>query len=280
MTAHATAPGSSANLGPGFDCLALALELRCRVEAEASDEWLLDEYDTVVPLPAGDMVRRAVEAAVGRPMRLTIRNEVPRTRGLGSSSAVTAAAAAAAMRAVGEEPSSTRLFEIVTALEGHGDNAAAATYGGLVVVAGGRIRHLTLAPELRVVVGIPDHHLSTRQAREALPHAVRLSAAARSVARMAFLVEGLRTGDPETLAAAAGDELHESLRASLSPVTGEMMAAARGAGALHAAWSGAGPSAIAFVTDDSRDAVMAAMAEVVGDTGEVRVLPVAAEGWT
>lgn len=280
MTAHATAPASSANLGPGFDCLALALELRCHVEAEVSDEWLLDEYDTVVPLPAGDMVRRAVEAAVGRPMRLAIRNEVPRTRGLGSSSAVTVAASAAATRAVGEEPSSFRLFEIVAELEGHGDNAAAATYGGLVVASGGTVRRLTLAPELTVIVGIPEHHLSTRQARAALPHAVRLSAAARSVARMAFLIEGLRTGDPEALAAAAGDELHESLRSSLSPVTGEMMAAARGAGALHAAWSGAGPSTIAFTTAGTRDEVIAAMAEVVGDTGEVRVLPVATEGWT
>ncbi len=280
MNGHATAPASSANLGPGFDCLALALELRCHVSAEVGDEWLLDEHDTVVPLPAGDLVRRAVEAAVAHPMRLTIRNEVPRTRGLGSSSAVTTAAAAAAMRAAGEEPTSHLLFEIVAELEGHGDNAAAAAYGGLVVVAGNRVRRLTLAPELVVVVAIPDHHLSTRQARAALPHAVRLNAAARSVARMAFLVEGLRTGDPEALAAAAGDELHESLRAPLSPVTGELAAAAREAGALHAAWSGAGPSTIAFATAATRDAVMAAMGEVVGDSGEVCTVPVATEGWT
>jgi len=279
MNGQATAPASSANLGPGFDCLALALELRCHVSAEISDEWLLDEYDTVVPLPAGDLVHRAVEAAVGRPMRLTIHNEVPRTRGLGSSSAVTTAAAAASMRAVGEEPTSQHLFEIVAQLEGHGDNAAAAAFGGLVAVAGNRVRRMTIAPELIVVVGIPDHHLSTHKARAALPKVVRLNAAARSVARMAFLIEGLRSADPEALAAAAGDELHESLRASLSPVTGELMGAAAEAGALHTAWSGAGPSAVALVTEDTRDEVVAAMESVVGEAGEVRVLPVAAEGW-
>ncbi len=103
------------------------------------------------------------------------------------------------------------------------------------------------------------------------------AAAARNVARMAFLVEGLRTGDPAAFAEAGGDEIHEVHRNPLSPITGAMMASARNAGALHAAWSGAGPAAIAITKDI--DSVVRALEEVLGDSGRVMVLDVAQDGW-
>jgi len=276
----ATAPASSANLGPGFDALALALELRCRCEAEPADRWLIDERGQRYEPAAGDLVVRAVAAAVGvRPMRITIANAIPRSRGLGSSSAVATAAAAAAMRACGTEPTDRRLFEMVAELEGHPDNAAAAVYGGLVAAYGGVVRRLPLAPDLTVVVGIPDTHLSTHKARAALPGGVRHAVAARTVARVVMLVDGLRTGDAATLAAAGGDELHEAPRHDLSPITRQLMESARSAGALHAAWSGAGPSVIAFATPAVRDAVADAMRHRLADGGEVAVLQVAERGW-
>jgi homoserine kinase len=274
----ANAPGSSANLGPGFDCLGLAFELRCRVVATPSEEWIVAELGTEFEPKPEDFVRLAVSEAVGRPMHLTITNDVPRSRGLGSSSAVMVAAAAAALRAVGEEPRSEHLYELVASIEGHGDNAAATVYGGLVAAADGVWRRLELSPNLSFVFGIPNQTLKTAQARTALPDMISRQAAARNVARVAFLIEGLRTGDPEALVQAGGDEIHEQYRSQLSPITGELMQAASEAGALHVAWSGAGPTALAVAADP--EPVVAAMKETLGERGVATVLDVAQTGWS
>jgi homoserine kinase len=258
--------------------LGVALELRCHIEASPAEDWAIEELGSTFTPGPSDMVRRAVDAAVGRPMHLVIRNEVPRSRGLGSSSAVMTAAAAAALRAEDKEPDSANLFELVREIEGHGDNAGATVYGGLVAVADGTLRHLDLSPDLSLVFGIPDEPLKTAKARTALPDQMSRRGAARNVARIAFLIEGLRTGDPDALAAAGGDEIHESHRAALSPITGRMMEAARDAGALHAAWSGAGPTAIAITTDP--EPVVAALKATLGGHGRATVLDVAAKGWS
>jgi homoserine kinase len=179
---------------------------------------------------------------------------------------------------VGEEPQRDWLYQIITSIEGHGDNVAAAILGGLVAVGSDGPRSLPISEELLVVAGVPDVPLATKQAREELPREVSLGTAARSVARAVALVEGLRTGDPAALAAAGGDELHEAPRAALSPVTGDMIEAARSAGALHAAWSGAGPTAIALTTADDLSAVVAAFGDVLGDRGDVRTLGVDRQG--
>ena len=276
-TGYATAPASTANLGPGFDCLGLAVELRCRITAQLADRWTVTELGgTFEPKPT-DLVRLVAEKAIGRPVHLEIDSEVPRSRGLGSSAAVMVATAAAAMRAAGEEPESEALYELVTAIEGHGDNTGAAVYGGLVAVAGGELRHLELSPELHFVFGVPDERLRTSDARDALPDAVPRAAAVRNAARLAFLVEGLRTGDPAALAQADGDELHELYRNPLSPLTGELMAAARQAGALHTSWSGAGPTALAIVFNPAP--VAAAMEAAIAGQGRVVTLDVAKTGW-
>lgn len=278
MTTSASAPASSGNLGPGFDALALALELRCHVEARPSDEWRFHEHGEVVTPQPGDRVVRAVSSAVDRPMELTIRNEIPRSRGLGSSAAVCAAAACAALRAVGREPDPVQIFELVTELEGHADNAAAAVFGGLVIARDEAWRPLPLAGSLRFVFAVPDAHLSTHMARGALPSSVPLDAAARNVGRVGMLIDGLRTGDAATLRLAAGDELHEGYRAHLSPMTVALMAAGTGAGAHHTAWSGAGPTVLMITDDEGVDAVMAAADETLDGAGRVVLLEVATEG--
>lgn len=281
MIGSATAPASSGNLGPGFDALALAVDLWCRCEAERSDDWWIEEAGTRTRASHSDLAVRAVQHAVGdRPMTLRIGNDIPRSRGLGSSSAVTAAAAASAMRAVGIEPTDQGLFEIVSALEGHPDNAAATVYGGLVIAYDGVVGRLTIAPELRVVLAIPDLRLSTHQARAALPGAVRHQVAARSIARVGMLLEGLRTGDPVMLDKATGDELHELPRRSLSPLTERLIEAARAGGALHAAWSGAGPTVIAFATDATRPQVEAALSATLGDEGVTMHPDISDRGWS
>lgn len=278
MTGTASAPASSANLGPGFDALAIALDLRCHVRAQPSDAWeIFEKGQTIIPKDS-DLVVRAAASAVDQPMLLTIDNDIPRARGLGSSAAVTAAATCAAVRAMGGEPSRDDVFAIVTELEGHSDNAAAAVYGGLVIAMGNTWRALPLSPSLRFVVGIPDQHLSTQLARAALPETVPFGAAGRNVARVGMLIEGLRTGDAGALAMAAGDELHEKHRADLSPLTGAVMQAAVEAGAFHAAWSGAGPAALVVTDDTHIEGVVAATEKALDGAGKVLVLDVAADG--
>lgn len=278
MSGSAGAPGSSGNLGPGFDVLGLAVDLRCLVTATPATEMTVDDGDGPQPLADDHIVYRAAMAGGDTPMAMVIDNAVPRTRGLGSSAAVMVATAAAAARAVGVEPERDWIYEIVTVIEGHGDNVAAAVHGGLTAVGADGPRSLPISDRLVPVVGVPNDRLATSEARDVLPAQVSLATAARSVGRAVALVDGLRTGDPAALAAARGDELHEGPRSVLSPVTGAMIDAARDAGALHASWSGAGPSALALVTADGRDAVVVAMEQVLGDGGEVMTLSVDYDG--
>ena len=276
VTASASAPASSANLGPGFDCIALALAMRCTVELVASEETALIVDGT--PKPPGAFLEKAV-APAGRSVHITVSSPIPRARGLGSSAAVATAAAAAAFRLTGHEPTNAELFDLVAGLEGHCDNAAAAVYGGLVAVFDGSVLRLELSDRLLPVVAVPGEKLSTARARQALPESISHAAAARSIARAIFLVEGLRTADATRLLGAAGDEMHEEPRAELSTVTTAAIHAAREAGALHAAWSGAGPAAIAFATADTVSDVVEAMESAVGPSGWARPLPASQQGW-
>lgn len=278
MNGSASAPASAANLGPGFDVIALALDLRCRVVVAPGRAMSVDDGEGPVGIGDDHMLSRAVAAMGGGPAAITVENEIPRTRGLGSSAAVTAATAAAAMRLAGTEPDPDRIYAAVSAIEGHGDNAAAAVYGGLMAVAADGPYRLEISDTLVPVVAVPIERLATAAARSALPAQIPMPTAARALSRVVALVEGLRTADPERLADARGDELHEMPRAALSPLTGALIDAAVGAGALHAAWSGAGPAAIAFATPGVAQRVADALTQALGDAGEVMILAVDRDG--
>ena len=276
----ASAPASSANLGPGFDVLAIAWEgIRCRAQATRSDRWLIRQDGEQWTPRDGEYVLRASQAAGQGPYLIELENDVPRSRGLGSSSAVATAVAAATFRADGTEPSDRELFQIVADLEGHADNAAAAVYGGLVMVDGTNLARLELSPDLRFIAAVPGSPLRTPEARAALPEHVNRRAVVRSLARFGFLLEGLRSGRPELLAGARGDELHEVPRAALSPLTGDLIAAALDAGAFHACWSGAGPTVLAISNEAELPLVEAALAAVLGGDGYLQRLEVARTGW-
>jgi homoserine kinase len=133
-------------------------------------------------------------------------------------------------------------------------------------------------PSLVVVVAVPDAVLPTAEARAVLPAEVTRGVAVRTAARIAFLVEGLRTADPEAFREAAGDEIHETPRRHLSPLSFHLGFAARAAGALHAAWSGAGPAVLAVTTEERRDAVCVAMEEVLAGSGSVLCPAIDREG--
>lgn len=264
-TATASAPASSANLGPGFDTIALALELRCRVDAEPAGEWSVTHIGEHRPTQTdADAVLIAARMAVGdvSPLKLTVDNAIPIGQGLGSSSAAFVSGAAAALKASGAGAHPDQVFRIASDLEGHLDNVAAAVYGGLILVpAEGEPIRLPMHPSLTPVLAVPGNRLSTKTAREALPLSYSREAAIRSLARVAALTAGLVTADPQLLAAAHGDEMHEAARSNLSPEVDRMVAVARAAGALHAARSGAGPSVIALVGPDRVDDVARAFKE-------------------
>ncbi len=276
----ASAPASSANLGPGFDVVALALGIRCRVTVTPADEWSVDSAgaDEGTNL----LVRRAVEAAstgLG-PLAVAIDSDIPVAHGLGSSAALIVSLVAAARAAAGEDQDRAEIFRIAAHVEGHPDNVGAAVFGGAIAVGPGPMVHrLEVHSSISVLLGVPATRLSTAKARLSVGGPIRTGVAVRTAARLAFLIEGLRTGDASLLAAAAGDELHEARRANLSPLTGRLIEVARNAGALHAAWSGAGPSAMAFVTKERRAPVAAALGEVLSaEGGEVLEPDIDTEG--
>jgi homoserine kinase len=294
-------PASSANLGPGFDAVGLALTLYNTVLVEPAERWEIDgerDLGRLATHPAYRGARRAlafVEARDGgrRPRALRVRqdNDIPLGRGgLGNSATAVVAAAAAAARLAGRSLDEADLITLAAEIEGHPDNAAAAVLGGLVVAvhAEGRVvaRRLPLPRPPRVVLAIPSIEIPTSRARSRLPADLPFADAAFSVGRASLLVAALATGDHTLLAVAMEDRIHTPYRAPLVPGLHEALAAARDAGAWGAALSGSGPAVVALVEPDqpAREAAVAsALAAAFARSGlqcAVRGVDVAAEGMT
>lgn len=276
-----SSPASSGNLGPGFDAFALSLELRCEVVAQLADRWSVEHVGPHrPPLGAHDLVLAAAQKAVGDlPLRLVVANDIPLSRGLGSSSAAAAAGAAAAMAAAEGTIDSRRVFDLVTEFEGHADNAAAAVYGGLIAIDGrGEPLFLEVSKVWKVLIAVPGTDLPTSEARAALSPTIERSAVVRNLGRVTALIEGLRSGDESMLRRAGGDELHQLDRAHLHPRANILIDGCLAAGGAHAAWSGAGPSVIAFVTSRTVEAVRTALEQGLEGTGTVMELELADQG--
>lgn len=264
-SAAASAPATSANLGPGFDCIALALEIRCTVKASRADRWSVEHVGRHRLGPGeSDGVLTAARRVVGEatPLAIQVDADIPIGKGLGSSAAASVAGIAAALRLVGEDPSPDHVYRVAVEMEGHADNVAAAVYGGLTLVpAEGMPLRLPFHPALQVVVAVPEGHLATEQARSVIDPVHPQDRVLRSLARVAALTAGLITGDAELLTAAHGDEIHELPRHGLSPEVAGLIEVGRRAGALHAARSGSGPSVIALCTNETREKVVTAFVE-------------------
>jgi homoserine kinase len=274
-----TAPASSANLGPGFDCLAVALELRNdvvvrRVDGDGVTVTAEGEGAAGVPADASNLFVRAFSAAGAAPAGLAIemRNRVPFARGLGSSAATIAAGVAGglAWRGSSEDP-----LPAAARLEGHPDNVAAALLGGVTVAwtgaGGGGAQALRLSdPPVELIAVVAADELATERARAALPAQVAHADAVHTVARAALLVAALEHGRADAIRDALDDRLHEPYRAPLVPLLGAVRERLAGSAALGATLSGAGPSVLVWCEPGGAAGVAAALAGV-----GARVLPLA-----
>ncbi len=262
---RARAPASSANLGPGFDTLAIALSLYVEVSVEPADRLIVTTEGEGADLPAdaGHLAARVATRVCGHDrLAICVRSEIPVGRGLGSSAALAVAAAAAA--------GASDPLAVGAAVDGHPDNAAASCLGGLVaatVVEGRPVAHrLPLDHHLAFVVVVPDRHLPTKEARGVLPASVPHRDAGFNLGRMGLLIAGLADHRHLT-SAATEDRLHQRYRGPLFPEAEPLLAGLVGAGALAASWSGAGPSLLALCTIGGAANVAEAAAALLADAG-------------
>ncbi len=253
---RARCPCSSANLGPGFDALALALNLYVDVEVVEADELRVTTEGTGAELPQGPthLAAQVARRVLGHDnVAITVRSEIPVARGLGSSAALAAATAAAA--GAGDP------LAIATEIDGHAENAAAAVLGGLVVatvVDGLPIaRQLKVDSQLAFVVLIPERTLSTKDARAALLPSVPLADAAANLGRLGLLIAGFAHAElfsPHAMT----DTLHQPYRMPLFPESEGLMRGLLDAGALGSCWSGAGSTLLAVTMAEDVEKVRTA----------------------
>lgn len=283
-------------MGPGFDCLGLALDLWNEVAAVPADAPTLvgldGAIDTAVDAADNLIVRaaRAVAERVGAPLpvwELRCTNRVPMARGMGSSAAAIVTGVLLGNRALGDPLPPGELLDLATALEGHPDNVAPALFGGVRVAAvdeQGHVVQAAVRPALRLstVVFVPQVRLSTQMARAALPTTVPFADALFNVSRACLLVAALASGEANALREATRDRLHQTYRAAQFPTGLKLVEAALDAGALGAFISGAGPSVLALCgAEDVHKGVADAMtraAQQGGTAGEALHLEIAMHG--
>jgi len=274
-------PATSANIGPGFDCLGIALEMRDRYAAQILDDATFDvdvsgEGAEEVKKDGKNLVIRAMMAGFefmgNKPKGIALRslNVIPHGRGLGSSASAIVGGLALARSLVltGEQYMSDEdLITLATELEGHPDNVAAAFYGGATIAWSengvGRAVNLTVDPRIKAMLLVPDNQVATAKARKLLPESVSHQDAVLNSTRTALLVHALAER-PDLLLTATADLLHQSYRSEAMPKSIALIEKLRGAG-VAAVLSGAGPSVMILYS---------------GDEGEIDQIPSLATGFT
>ena len=289
MKVSVKVPATSANIGPGFDCLGLALpiyntvtieetvlpgtgiEINMMTEDEASiDEMIFDD----IPRDENNIVYKAVEMlynSIGQEpseLKINIQSQIPITRGLGSSAAVIVGGLIAANKLLGSPADETALLSIATEVEGHPDNVAPAILGGFVLASqedDGSIvyRKLNWPNEWDITVCIPDFELSTNIARSVLPESVPMQDAIFNTKHLAMLIDAVKTKDEKLMKVALHDKLHQPYREKLVPGMKEIMEAFKHEdGVLGCVLSGAGPTMLIISHKYDLDKIKSTVKEI------------------
>jgi homoserine kinase len=269
----ARVPASSANLGPGFDCLAVALTMYLEVSLELADEFSISSEGCGAGLfdDENNLGARIAADVLGHSnFSMHVKSEIPLTRGLGSSAAL---AVAAAVAAGANDP-----LTISSRVEGHAENAAASLLGGLVVATADITddvvaRSLALDAEWRFVAVIPDEELSTLGARAVLPKRVPFADAVRNLSAMGLLLAGLADHDA-FVDGAMDDFLHQPYRMGLLSFAQPLLDTLRESGAAGSCWSGAGSTMLGLCIADKAEGVADAARSFLHDHGVAGVVHV------
>ncbi|MFT4050310.1 MAG: homoserine kinase [Solirubrobacterales bacterium] len=270
-------PASSANLGPGFDVLAGALNLILTVEVEETGNFAV-ETDLDVATGKDNLIVRAFETLHSADdFTFRISSEIPLTGGLGSSASAILAGVAAADHIF---ELGTDLFARATEIEGHPDNVAASLNGGFVVCAGGAVTRIEPPAGLEAIVAFPPpgEPVPTSAARAALPPEVPIGDVVATIGNAADVVLGLERGDVDLLGRGLVDVLHQPRRAHLYPDSAALVEAARGFGAIGATISGAGPTVLIWTSWEDTGNVLTAAQEALGDGWRLQRVPFSPSG--
>ncbi|MDP9481916.1 MAG: homoserine kinase, partial [Chloroflexota bacterium] len=280
-------PATSANLGAGYDCLALALDvtdtievevrswsrgaIELEVDGEGANELTEDRENRFIKALELALVRLRGDIPEGVGWRVTMHNRIPLMRGLGSSAAATVAGIVAANVLAAGELEPAEILTMASTIDGHPDNVGAALLGGFVVsvLVEDRVEALRfdIPRDLRCVLYVPDLRLETEAMRRALPESVPFADAAANLGRVALGVAGMAGRRSDLLRFLTIDRLHEPYRAAVYPQLPGLVEAAREAGALGACLSGSGSSIIAFTDKVASVArIEAALSAVAADT--------------
>lgn len=261
-------PATTANLGPGLDTLGMALSLYVTVEMDFSSQGTLINYigtgqEELAEHPERNLILQAAWLVLAQAglaqadLSLTIYNEIPVGKGLGSSASAIVAGIFAANRLAGNPFSNEQLLSMAFKMEGHGDNIVPAFAGGLctVMLQGENVHYqkLPLPSDLKTVLAVPDFSLATTRARAVLPQQLSLADTVGSLQRACYLVACLENADYGQLAMAMQDPVFQALRQDFIPGFDQLRQRALLAGARGVSISGAGPSVIAFAVDNEME---------------------------
>jgi homoserine kinase len=267
-------PATTANLGPGFDCLGLALKLYLNLEIEKTEEGLVIEYqgegaekfsvkkkeDTLIWKSINLVLKKTYKDIPKRGLKIKVLNEIPVTRGLGSSASAIIGGIVGAARLYNINLTNQEMLELALSLEGHMDNIVPALIGGLTLAyktGQEEIKWTRIKTpfDLRIVLAIPEFTLNTKEMRKILPQKVALTEAIFNLSRSALLVNALQNSDWEVLVEAMEDRLHQPYRVPFIPGIEDMFSQIKKTGLAGAALSGSGPTVVSLTKRGSEELI-------------------------
>jgi len=293
-------PATTANLGPGFDCLGLALKLYLNLEIEEIEKGLVIEYqgegaekfsvkkkkDTLIWKSINLILKRTYKDIHKKGLKIRVFNEIPVTRGLGSSASAIIGGIVGAARLCNIDLTNQEMLELALSLEGHMDNIVPALIGGLTLAYKTgqeeiKWTRIETPLDLRIVLAIPEFTLNTEEMRKVLPQKITLSKAIFNLSRSALLVNALQNSDWEVLAEAMEDRLHQPYRAPFIPGIEDMFLRIKKTGLAGVALSGSGPSVVSLTKVGSEEVMSKIMKDAflnAGITCRILVLEADLEG--